>query len=483
MPFCRKFRISFSAVVLLGVTEVSVQAQKSAEHFFTSEALKGAVVTATLTDLVTGEVLETFRPDERLCPASVWKIFVTAAALEELGPDFRFRTVLAYRGAIHGHTLRGDLLIIGGGDPALGSRHFGEGVEALLNDWTAAVKAAGIDSVTGAVIANAAHFRGDGIPRTRIWEDMANYYGAAVSGLNIHDNTYFVDFTTQSEPGMPASINFVRPEVPELKLTGEVYSSTVRSDLAYIFGAPGSSERKVRGTLPLGQNSFTVKGSLPDPPLFAAFHLRKALLQSGVFVAGPYMAEVDAVPEPATVTSLSEHRSPPLSDIVRHTLTESDNLMSEVLLFQLGARSGDATLEGGLAALLNHYAGFTGLEHPFFAYDGSGLSRFNAVSSRMVTQVLVRAAQRDVLNGHLIDALPLAGKEGTVRYFAKNTNLDGNLRLKSGSMDKVKAYAGVFQTYTGRQLAFAFAANNFSGSPVEVRIAVERWLVAAYGNY
>lgn len=483
MLFRRNLFLCFSFAVLLAFTGFPGKAQKDASHFFTSEALKGAVVTATLNDLVTGEVLESHRPDERLCPASVWKIFVTAAALEELGPDFRFRTTLTYRGKIRGRTLFGDILIIGGGDPTLASRNFGDGLEALLADWTAAVKAAGIDSVTGAVIANAAHFRGDGIPRTRIWEDMANYYGAAVSGLNIHDNTYFVDFTTLSEPGMPASINAVRPEVPGLKLTGEVYSSTVRSDLAYIFGAPGTAERKVRGTLPLGQNSFTVKGSLPDPPLFAAFHLRKALLEAGVDVAGTFQAEEDIVPEPATLTSLAEHRSPPLREIVRHTLTESDNLMAEVLLFQLGVRSGDPTLEGGLAALTNYYSGFTGLERPFFAYDGSGLSRFNAVSSHMVTRVLVRAAQRDVLNNHLINALPLAGKEGTVRYFAKNTNLDGNLRLKSGSMDKVKAYAGVFRSYTGRQLAFSFAANNFAGSPTEVRRSVERWLVAAYGNY
>ena len=479
------FNVVFLCISLLGFQAFvnSAVAQRDIDHFFSGNVMRGAAVTATLVDLNTGEVLESFRPDEKLCPASVWKIITAAAALDDLGPDFRFRTTIAYRGRIEGSTLYGDIYLVGGGDPSLGSRHFEPGFDALLSAWAIEIKALGIDSIAGAVVANSAHFRGDGIPRTRIWEDMANYYGAAVSGLNFHDNTYFIDFSTPPDPGRPAQMNGVSPEVPRLTLTSEVYSSTVQTDLAYIFGAPGSNERKVRGTLPLGRSSFSVKGSLPDPPLFAAYHLHERISSLGIFVAGGYRTESVTLPEPATLKRISEYRSPPLTDLVRHMLVESDNLFAECLLFQLGVRSGDPTLEGGIAALTEYYSRFTGLDKPFFAYDGSGLSRFNAISSAMVAQILVRAAQRDELRAHLLKAMPLAGKEGTVKYFAKNTNLDGNMRAKSGSMDKVKAYAGTFNAFSGRELGFAFSANNFAGSAVDVRIAVERWLVSAYGKY
>lgn len=440
-------------------------------------------MTATLVDLSTGEELESYRPNEKLCPASVWKIITAAAVLDELGPDFRFRTTLAYRGRIERRVLYGDIYLMGGGDPTLGSRHFEPGFDALLAAWAAEIKALGIDSITGSVVANSAHFRGDGIPRTRIWEDMANYYGAAVSGLNIYDNTYFIEFSTPAEPGRPAQINGVSPEVPGLTLSSEVYSSTVQTDLAYIFGAPGSNVRKVRGTLPLGRTAFPVKGSLPDPPLFAAYHLYSRMSALGIFVTEGYRTESVSLPEPAILTNIAEYRSPPLTDLVRHMLTESDNLFAECLLFQLGARSGDPTLEGGIAALTDYYSRFTGIEKPFFAYDGSGLSRFNAISSKMITQILVRASQSDELRTHLLNAMPLAGKEGTVKYFAKNTNLDGNMRAKSGSMDRVKAYSGTFNAFSGRELGYAFSANNYAGSAVDVRIAVERWLVSAYGKY
>lgn len=441
-----------------------------------------ASVSLVLIDFVTGQTLDAYQPDTRLCPASVWKLATTAAAMDILGADFRFRTLLATRGTVENGTLHGDLIIVGGGDPSLGSRHFSESMEDILSRWVRAVGDLGIDSITGDVVANDAHFRGVQLPRTRIWEDMGNYYGTAVSGLNFNDNTYFVSFAVPAAPGDTAVINEIYPAVPHLDIRSEVLASPVQSDLAFIFGSPLGTNRVVRGTLPAGRDRFTIKGSLPDPALFTAFHLSNALRNAGVAIGGEPRTESRYL-EPATYRVIDTHQSPSLSQLVRHTNSESDNLFAEAFLLQMGAHDGLPTIPGGLEALDRYYSTVCQSEYPFFAYDGSGLSRFTAISARQVVRILRMIRQSPSLSESVLAHLPLAGREGSMKWFAMRTNLAGNLRAKSGSMDKVRAYAGYFTAFSGREIAFAILVNNFESSGTAVRKDIEDYLIRAYGKY
>lgn len=441
-----------------------VAAQDAVANFAQDPALKGASVSVVIADAETGAFLQVANPDQRLCPASVWKLFTTVAALKILDPDFRFQTVLAYRGEIDENTLHGDLFIIGGGDPSLGSRFFQPDFETLLTGWAEAVKAMGIDSISGRVVANASHYTGDGLPRTRIWEDMGNYYGAAVSGLNINDNSYSVVFDVPADIGAKAQIVSISPSVPGLEITSEVVSSTDHSDQAFIFGSPYSNRRIVRGTLPADRAHFEIKGSLPNPPLFAAWHLQKALEEHGIEVGAGITVERTTVHNPESLEIIETHKSPPLSKLVEHTIVLSDNLYAETMLYEIGVQKGGAGNAGGLKALKAFYQPISSGTYPFFAYDGSGLSRFGAVSTRQIISLLHYAAGDEMLRENLLNKLPLAGQEGTMRWFAKGTNLSGNLRGKSGSMEGVIAYAGVFNALTGRKLAFAVIINNYDGS-------------------
>lgn len=457
--------------------------QQSVEQFAKSSDMAGALTSVVLADLETGDILESANADQRLCPASVWKIFTTSAAISILGPDFRFRTLLARQGHIENGVLDGNLYLIGGGDPSLGSKYFEPGLGSFLDACVSAVKAAGIDSITGKVVANASHFSDDGLPRTRIWEDMGNYYGGAVSGLNIFDNSYVVTFDVPAEPGMPARIVSVSPEVPGLSISSEVLSSTRNSDQAFIFGSPFDSRRVVRGTLPVNHPDYTIRGSLPNPPLFAAYHLQKHLLKSGVGTGQGIAVELTTTHEKATLKTLYSFESPPLSELVKHTNVMSDNLYAEAILFQLGARNGDPSNAGGIRALEAFYKPVCMDKYPFYAYDGSGLSRFGAVSARQVVEVLVFDASHPTLRSTILQTLPQAGKEGSMRWFGRRTNLEGNLRAKSGSMEGVKAYAGVLTAFSGRQLAFAVLVNNYDGTPHQLTQRIEELLLRIYGDY
>lgn len=474
-------KLLISLATILSVS--SVISQDVVNDFAQKPKLKGALISIQISDLVTGESLQAVNPDLRLCPASVWKLFTTSAALSQLGGDFQFRTTLAYDGLLEGDTLHGNVYILGGGDPTLGSRYFDLPMEKLMETWTVAVEKAGIKYIDGNIVANSSHFRGDVIPRTRIWEDMGNYYGAPVWGLNINDNTYFVDFKLPDEVGELAEIVNVHPEVPGLELTSEVVVAAQRGDQAYIFGTPQSNQRTIRGTLPAGAKNYTIKGSLPDAPMMAAHQLRQYLQKSGIGGMEAIAVEQNQVREPATLKTLSTIKSPALSEIIKQTNVRSDNLFAETLLLQLGVKYGDPTIEGGLKAVAEFYKKACSSNCHLSAYDGSGLSRFTAVSAAQVVDLLLYDNQDLTQRKLLLDQLPNAGKEGSLKWFGDRTNLEGNMRAKSGSMEGVRAYAGQMSTFTGRQLGFAVLVNNFDGSGIELKEKIEHMLLQIYGDY
>ncbi len=469
------------AFILISSFLGPVMAQGPAEGLVNDEDLKGASISISVVDLVTGEVLDESGADQLLCPASVWKLFTTSAAAASLGSDFKFQTTLAVDGKVMKDTLRGNVIIVGGGDPSLGSRFMGPSLEELMSGWTAALAQYGIRYVDGNIIANATHFQGLELPGTRTWEDMGNYYGASVSGLNINDNTYYIDFEVPDVPGEVAKIKEIRPEVPGLQIVSEVVASEKRGDHAYIYGAPGSNKRIVRGTLPAGSRTYTVKGSLPNPPLFAANQLKTAMENNGIGISGRLIVEEKTYRESATLKVVDRYASPHLRELVRHINQKSDNLYAEALLVQLGVKSGTPTIEGGLEELMTIMDQKFHINSRYFGYDGSGLSRFTAVSATQVTALLVSLRNQDY--NVILDQLPTAGHEGSMRYFGKNSHLDGNFKAKSGSMSGVKAYAGHMQTFTGRELGVAVLVNNYDMSSVEIRKRIERYLLQLYNRY
>ncbi len=456
-------------------------AQGPAEGLVNDAELQGASISISVVDLVTGEVLDESGANQLLCPASVWKLFTTSAAVASLGSDFKFQTILAVDGKVRNDTLIGNVIIVGGGDPSLGSRFLGLSLAELLSRWTDALAAYGIAYVDGNIVANASHFQGLDLPGTRIWEDMGNYYGASISGLNINDNTYFVDFDVPDVPGEIAEIKAIRPEVPGLQIVSEVEASERHGDHAYIYGAPGSNKRTVRGTLPAGSRTYTVKGSLPSPPLFAANQLRLAMENRGIGINGRLILEEKTFREPATLKVVDRYASPPLSEMIKHINQKSDNLYAEALLVQMGAKSGKPTIEGGLEAMRSIIDQKFHISTRYFGYDGSGLSRFTAVSAQQVTSLLVSLRGQNY--SVILDQLPVAGREGSMTYFGKNSHLDGNFKAKSGSMSGVKAYAGHMQAFSGRELGVAVIINNHGMSSVDIRKRIERYLLQLYNRY
>ncbi len=403
-----------------------------------------------------------------LKPASTLKILTTIAALEVLGGDYRFNTQIMYDGFIDtaARTLRGNLYIKGGGDPTLGSRFFPvTDNKRFLEDWVSAVKALGIDTVQGKVIADATVYGWQTVPGKWSWEDLGNYYGAGANGLTIYDNTYFLHFRTGTYSGARTYITKITPEIPGLKVKNYVRTANIRSDQAYIYGAPYTYERIVKGRLPRYKKDFKVKGSMPDPALFAAYEFYNALKAANVVVKDTF-STIRLLEDSSYLTSgktrIFTFYSVPVAKIVEKTNTKSINLFAEHLLREISLKlKGTADVDSAPEALKKFWAEKGMDVSNMQIYDGSGLSAYNGLSVKHLVFALKYVSGTknfDVFK----NSLAVAGEKGTLKYYCRETQAAGKIFAKTGTLSKCKAFAGYAYTLSGKTLVFAIIVNNYA---------------------
>ena len=445
--------------------------QPSLDAWVDDAALTNASISVHVVDLNEGSTLGAFNENQSLVPASTQKLISTACALKEFGANARFSTTLSYSGILTNGTLRGDLILTGGGDPSLGSK-YAKNLNQVMTTLVDAIKNAGIQKVEGRIIADARYFEDYTIPRTWIWEDMGNYYGAGISALSINDNTFHL-YLNSYEPGKKVSTVRVSPEIPGMIIKNEVVGSATGGDNAYIYGAPYQMERTVRGSIPSNKSRFRIKGSIPDPALFAAQQLKKVLTANGIAVsdvATSYRNLANSEfpkEENKDIFTLEGHT---VGKIVYLTNQHSVNLFAEHLTCQLAKKRGNVgNTEAGAKALLQILREMKVDTRGMYLVDGSGMSRFNAVSSKQLTNLL--AIMKD--NVVFTNSLSVAGVSGTLGNMLKDSPAKGKLKAKSGYMERVRSYAGYVTTASGKEVAFCFIVNNYSCTASQMKRKME----------
>lgn len=422
--------------------------------------------------------------NRRLIPASTAKLITTAVALEVLGPDYRFETGLDITGSIDTSTgvLDGDIIIRGGGDPTLGSDHVSgsQTLQELLDEWVSALHDRGLRAVSGSVIGDASFLNDELPPSSWSWNDLGNYYAAPASGLTIHDNLYRLTFTSPGAVGAATRILRSEPPMSELQFENEVVTGPYGSrDEAYIHGSPFTTQKFVRGTLPPGRGTFTIKGAIPDPARFAAQQLISALRAAGVSVANDARTNrTDAEALSRTSTRVYTHRSPTLRDIVERVNKQSDNLYAEHLLKLIGKdKKGIGSTSKGIE-YIEQWLSAKGVSlRAIKPHDGSGLSRSNTLSAGELTKFLV-AAETNSTYSAFKSTLAVAGKSGTLRSVGDGTRAEGRVFGKSGSLKSVRCYAGYFTALDGKDYAFAMLSNYFSCSSRKMKQKWENLMAA-----
>lgn len=416
-----------------------------------------------------------------LAPASSMKVITTGAALATLGPNYTFKTYLEYSGSISNGTLRGNLYLRGTGDPSLASPIM-EGVldrAGLMNKLVAAVQQAGIKRIEGSVIGDGSAFEDQVVVPTWQWGDVGNHYGAGVSGLNYYDNLYYIYFNRTNTFGATPAIDHTDPIIPGLELDNRVTQAGSRTgDNAYVFSAPFGNQAIIRGTIPKGSGLFDIKGATPDPSLLCAHDLRTALINQGISVAKISTTQRQFKRQESRKKILT-HQSPPLHVICKHTNEDSRNMYCEALLKAMGAKvKGAGTTDNGIAVVMDLWRA-RGLDlSGFFMKDGCGLSARNGVSAKTFAAIMRKMYLDKGSFGDFYNQLAIAGRTGTLRNVGRNSLAEGNVRAKSGSMNRIRSYTGYVTTKSGKLLSFSVLVNNYSCSGYRMRKKLETLLIA-----
>ena len=447
-----------------------------AVNFLTSHPITGqANMSVLVQNLNTGEVIDEYRSDKVVPPASVMKLLTTAAALEMMGPGFRFPTVLEYTGTIEGGVLNGDLYIRGGCDPSLGWK----GRNAFLTQWVKAVREAGIRRIRGAVIADMTMLDGEAQNPNWLCEDAGNYYAPGVFALNYYGNT--MNIVLQSgAPGTVAKVIKTEPEVEDICFINHVRCDKITYDGAFVSGLPYSRERYLTGAVPSNLGTFGVKGDLPNPGLLLARHFTAKLREAGVEVwrDAAYLADYNPLTPPRD--ELYIHYSEPLSEIIKETNLNSNNLYAEALFRYLGSRY---TLPGTIhnsQDLLRDYWRRRGVNvQNAIIKDGCGLAPQDAVSARAFVQLLA-AMYKSPNAGAWMESLPVSGKSGTLTSLCPKTPLEGRIHAKSGTIAGTKNFAGYIDMPNGDTWVFAILINSAPGKAKNIQTVIQQYLLDVY---
>lgn len=470
------------AVIIAAVTGTCLCGQqKSMDVILADTTLTGTSWSICFADAVTGDLIFGYDAARNLASASVMKLYPTSVALSLLGPDYRFSTDIYYSGNLNSRrgVIDGDVIIRGGGDPALGSEYFSDHYGDVTARWTEALLDAGVRHVKGRVAAASSIYDFSPAPSGWSWGNLGQYYGAGVYDINFNDNKYNIYITGHNE-GSPAVIDSVEVYGSDIRMTSYLVSSG-KSDRGYVYNVPYSYSAWITGSVP-ADSSFALKASLPNPPLTVVKLLDRAMRKAGIRIDGsPSAARVTAGLE--EMTPLCVTLSPTLEEIVKVTNHESVNMYAEALKKHLGyAVLGEGTFSAGAEVIRSFLDSIGCRPYDAVMLDGSGLSANNNISSLMTVRLLVHM-HNSSSTAPFIASLPEGAVSGTMKSYFRDEFFKGRVFAKTGTIGSAKSFAGYVTTSSGRRLAFTMFANGFTVSNRRITDYMESVVREIIENY
>jgi D-alanyl-D-alanine carboxypeptidase/D-alanyl-D-alanine-endopeptidase (penicillin-binding protein 4) len=430
-----------------------------------------------------GRVLYSHNSDQLFTPASNMKVYTTAVAIDLLGADYRWRTsVYANKQADANGILNGDLTLYGRGSPDLLSKPKGDAPS--LTKLADQLYQAGVREVRGNIIGDNSHFRGELFGIGWQWNDIQWYFGAEPSALSIDENSVEVTIGPGNKQGSSANV-VVNPNSSPVRLlnetkTGEHGDTTSIGIMRDLSG----NDLRVWGEFPVNGRAFSAFLSVHDPAMWAASLFKQALISRGIKVSGDArtrdfrMAETDKF-DPQKGLELAHEDSASLSEVIRHTNKESDNLYAELILRTIGKERGASAPdpdprknrergddEAG-TAVVRSWLESKGINTKGLAIrDGSGLSRLDLITPETTTRLLIAMANSSSATA-FHDSLPIAGRDGTLNSRLKK--LSGRIFAKTGTLTYVHSLSGYATTPGNETLVFSIMCNDATGGRAAVQ--------------
>lgn len=473
----RQLLLFLFILVISTVSAASDRRTRAIARFVQDPIFRHGAVAVGLYDAKSGKPVYEHNAHQALIPASTVKLASTGAALELFSPEFKFSTTLYHTGEIGSDgVLKGSLLVVGSGDPSLGSRFLSMKADSFLVFFVDRLLEAGVRSIEGEIVAvERAESPFDNISPKVLWEDVASYYGGGCYDLNIYDN----NFSLRVVHDNPTDVRFIlEPSIPGLALTNRLRVWEQDKDSLALYPNMTRAGVEVRGAISRQSRQTTLRGAIPDPPMLLITELRRELQRRGIGVSGNSVVRSYTQKEIAelkeSAAPVAEWSSPSLLELSRETNFRSLNLYAEAINRLLTQVDTFGWSDGTICPLVAYWKSKGMNTEGVWLYDGSGLAQSNRVKASFIADVLVRM-YRSPYSSAFVSTLPQVGKEGSVAGFFRTKENKGRIRLKSGSMSQVAAYAGYIDDGNSTYV-LVLMINQFMGERRELNKKIERLL-------
>lgn len=429
----------------------------------------------SVTSLDSGKTLYQHAAKRLSVPASNTKLYTAALALATLGPDYRVDTSLYTTNEPENGTIDGDLVLYGRGDPTLGNGDDSHAPTHWAGRLAKSLADRGVEHVTGDLIADATHFANPATPAGWEGRDLQSWFAPPISALSVRSNL----FTLQIQPtnGLCCDIDLT-PAMPHLDV---VNLAGTDPDAGYgdlgLYRQGGDNKLYLYGDVRPHAKARYIALSAPDPARMAGNQLLEALTRHDIDVSGNvrtrHWPQKDSLAGNSSLTQLARVRSPRTGAVVHHALKNSDNMYAQLLFMQAGH-------------YVKTHAGCDRPRHPHITSDwsrcamrdllrtvgikrkqadieeGSGLSRKDLVSPRATTRLLTWVTRQPFASTYR-QALPIAGKDGTLQWRMRKTAAANNIHAKTGTLRHSYTLSGYVTSASGRKLVFSLMLDHYAG--------------------
>ncbi|BAU63294.1 D-alanyl-D-alanine carboxypeptidase/D-alanyl-D-alanine-endopeptidase [Stanieria sp. NIES-3757] len=409
---------------------------------------------------VSGQTFYNHNAKKYFIPASNAKILTTAAALQELGADFRIETPIYITGKLpHLNSLK----LVGRGDPTI--------TVNTLNRIAKLGRDRGIKSIRNLVVDDS-YFKESNLNYTWEWSDLYSYYATGVNSLILNQNTFTLSLRPQ-QLNQPVKLTW-SDWIAYRQWRIENYATTATKDTAYqikLEGILGQPVLRISGQLAIDSQPDVWDLAVVDPANYFLESFRLVLFNQGIVVArGTVLTERR---QPQLETKFATIYSPPLQEILTQINQDSNNLFAEAILKILGKKLNSNSDVDAIQASLTQL----GVDpQSYILVDGSGLSRHNLVTPEALVQTLrlmMKTSEADVYRS----SLAVAGVNGTLANRFQNTSVQNHFQGKTGTLSGIAALSGYLEVKDYQPLVISIIVNNSNLANSNLRQAIDEIVI------
>ncbi|MDR1055436.1 MAG: D-alanyl-D-alanine carboxypeptidase/D-alanyl-D-alanine-endopeptidase [Prevotellaceae bacterium] len=439
--------------------------------------LKNALWSVMVVNCSSKNTVASYQADKNLIPASIQKLITTGVGALTFKDNHQFSTLLAYDGIVDADSvLQGNLYVIGGGDPTLGSGRFATtNTDSFFTLFFNALLKKGIRTVNGKIIADISLFDDIEPHDTWEWGDMGNYYGSGTCALSFCENSFDISIKPGDSVKHKAVLGSPFPILPEAVIRNKISTSPKDSSVnALIYSSPMLAEYWLSGSIPIGKDSIVAKGTIRNPALACIQNLDIFLNNNGISTTQQFGIKTDMA-DITLIDTVTQWLSPNYCEIAESTNRYSNNMFAETILKNLAANNPKlrpASYSTAINVVMDKLKAKGIDTKNIRMVDGSGLSRQNFISADFMCQFLLM--MYSAYSG-FDKLMPAPGEKGTLTGFmSAYPKSRSKVRIKSGSMTGVLNYAGYVKNKKGNTFCVTIMTNNFTCKVSKIRPKLEK---------